>query len=66
MAVTLKADGWYIRFSLEDKSVPEQSVVEVEPTEANSIGVDAGLEYFAVRVSKPLRVLRIVIWKVCR
>jgi len=46
VSVMLKADGWYVTFSLEDKSVPEQPVVEVEPTEANSIGVDAGLEYF--------------------
>ncbi|AFY67399.1 transposase IS891/IS1136/IS1341 family [Geitlerinema sp. PCC 7407] len=44
--VTKKADGWYVTLTLEDKSVPEQPVVEVEPTEANSIGVDAGLEYF--------------------
>jgi len=42
----LKADGWYVTFSLEDQSVPEQPVVDSEPTEANSIGVDAGLEYF--------------------
>lgn len=46
VAVTLKADGWYVTFSLKDQSVPEQPVDDVEPTEANSIGVDAGLEYF--------------------
>ena len=48
VSVTLKADGWYVTFSLEDKSVPEQLVTDVEPIEANSIGVDAGLEYFIV------------------
>ena len=46
VSITFKADGWYVTFSLEDKSVPEQPVEIVEPTEANSIGVDAGLEYF--------------------
>ncbi|MEN9252815.1 MAG: transposase, partial [Thermostichales cyanobacterium BF3_bins_165] len=46
VAVTLKADGWYITFSLEDKAVPEAALPEVIPTEANSLGVDAGLEYF--------------------
>ena len=46
VAVSLKADGWYITFSLEDKSVPENPMPEVVPSEANSLGVDAGLEYF--------------------
>jgi putative transposase len=46
VSITLKADGWYVTFSLEDKSVAQQPVAEIEPTEANSIGVDAGLEYF--------------------
>jgi len=46
VAISLKADGWYITFSLEDKSVPDNPLPEVVPTEANSIGVDAGLEYF--------------------
>ncbi len=46
VSLTLKADGWYVTFSLEDKSVPEQSTANIEPSEANSIGVDAGLEYF--------------------
>ncbi|MEO1149141.1 MAG: transposase [Cyanobacteria bacterium J06638_22] len=44
--VTKKADGWYVTLTLEDKSVPDLPVVEIHPTEANSIGVDAGLEYF--------------------
>ncbi|MFQ3614181.1 MAG: transposase [Cyanobacteriota bacterium] len=55
VAISLKADGWYITFSLEDQSVPDGSpnhaehdklLPEVIPTEANSLGVDAGLEYF--------------------
>ncbi|MEL6605054.1 MAG: transposase [Cyanobacteria bacterium J06614_10] len=44
--VTLKADGWYVTLMLEDRTVPAQ-VVDIKPTENNSIGVDAGLEYFA-------------------
>lgn len=46
VSISRKADGWYVTFSLEDKSVPDLPIVEIEPTEANSIGVDAGLEYF--------------------
>ena len=45
-AITLKADGWYITVTLEDKSVPQQPELSIQPTETNSIGVDAGLEYF--------------------
>lgn len=44
--VTRKADGWYVTLTLEDKTVPELPIVEVQPTEANSIGIDAGLSYF--------------------
>ena len=44
--VTHKADGWYVTLTLEDKSVPDVPVVEIVPTEANSLGIDAGLEYF--------------------
>lgn len=44
--VTLKADGWYVTLVLEDKTVPTLPEVLTEPTMANSIGVDAGLEYF--------------------
>ncbi|KPQ39488.1 MAG: transposase [Phormidium sp. OSCR] len=46
VSISQKADGWYVTFSLENKSVPAQPTVDIEPTEANSIGVDAGLEYF--------------------
>jgi len=45
--VTLKANGWHVTLTLEDASVPDKPVIDIEPTEANSIGVDAGLEYFA-------------------
>ena len=44
--VTKKADGWYVTLTLEDKSIPSSPLIEIQPTEANSIGVDAGLEYF--------------------
>lgn len=44
--VTLKADGWYVTLTLEDASVPDNPTINIEPTEANSIGVDTGLEYF--------------------
>lgn len=46
--VTQKADGCYVTVTLEDASVPDNPTIDIEPTEANSIGVDAGLEYFAV------------------
>jgi len=45
--VTLKADGWYVTLTLEDVSVPDNPTINIEPTLSNSIGVDAGLEYFA-------------------
>lgn len=45
-SVSLKADGWYVTLSLEDKSVPSSLEVEAHPTEQNSIGIDAGLQYF--------------------
>lgn len=44
--VTRECDGFYISFSLEDKSVPVE-VAEIQPTEQNSKGVDLGLEYFS-------------------
>jgi putative transposase len=44
--VTQKADGWYVTLTLEDKSVPDLPAIEIQPTATNSIGVDAGLEYF--------------------
>jgi len=44
--VTLKADGWYVTLVLEDKAVSTQPEITTEPTIENSIGVDAGLEYF--------------------
>jgi putative transposase len=46
VAISLKADGYYITFSLEDKLGPENPLPEAVPTESNSLGVDAGLEYF--------------------
>lgn len=45
-SITVKADGWYITFSLEEQTVPDLPVADIEPTESNSLGVDAGLEYF--------------------
>jgi len=43
--LTHKADGWYVTLSLQDESVPEQTV-DVVPDWNNSIGIDMGLEYF--------------------
>ncbi|MCF2969961.1 transposase [Synechococcus sp. Nb3U1] len=40
-----KADGWYITLSLQDDSVPEQTI-DVVPNWDNSIGLDMGLEHF--------------------
>ncbi|MEQ8998492.1 MAG: transposase [Coleofasciculus sp. B1-GNL1-01] len=45
--ITKKADGWYVTLTLSDKSVPDTPTRDIQPTEENSIGVDAGLEYFA-------------------
>ena len=44
--VTKKADGWYVTLTLEDKSVPNQPKIDIVPTPLNSLGIDAGLEYF--------------------
>lgn len=42
-SITRKADGYYISFSTEDKSVPQFNPDTV-PTEENTLGVDLGLE----------------------
>ncbi len=42
-SITRKADGYYINFSVEDKSVPELELDTV-PTESNTVGIDLGLE----------------------
>jgi putative transposase len=44
--VTNKADGWYVTLTLFDSSVPDSLMNEIAATEANSLGIDAGLEYF--------------------
>ena len=44
--VKLEADGWYVSFSLEDKSVPQKEDEAICPTTQNSIGIDLGLERF--------------------
>ena len=46
-SISKKADGFYITLTLEDKSIPDKLAIDIKPTEANSIGIDAGLEYFA-------------------
>ena len=46
ISITKKADGFYITFSLSDKSVPE-IISEVVPGEENSTAIDLGCEYFA-------------------
>lgn len=45
-SVTKKPDGWYVQLVLEDVSVPAAPSINIVPTQANSLGVDAGLEYF--------------------
>lgn len=37
--------GWYISITIEDKSVPV-TVVEIQPTESNSVGIDMGVENY--------------------
>ena len=44
--ITKKADGWYVTFTLEDKSIPALPKPDISPAWGNSLGVDAGLEYF--------------------
>lgn len=44
--ITKKADGWYVTLTLEDKSVPDSPSLDIKPTQDNSLGIDAGLEYF--------------------
>uniref|UniRef100_UPI00343B4725 RNA-guided endonuclease InsQ/TnpB family protein n=1 Tax=Okeania sp. SIO2F4 TaxID=2607790 RepID=UPI00343B4725 len=39
-----KADGWWINFSLEDKSIPELKTDNIQPTWENSVGLDAVLD----------------------
>ena len=43
VSITKKVDGYYISFSLEDKSVPFLELDTI-PTEFNTIGLDLGLE----------------------
>ena len=43
VSLSRKADGYYINFSVEDKSVPEIELDTV-PNESNTIGIDVGLE----------------------
>ena len=45
--VIREVDGYYISFTIEDKTVPIE-VVEIQPTEENSKGIDLGLLYYAV------------------
>ncbi|NEQ38783.1 MAG: transposase [Okeania sp. SIO3I5] len=42
-----EADGWYISFTIEDKSVPLRRA-EIQPTSENSKGIDLGLLNYAV------------------
>ena len=43
ISITRKADGYFVSFSVEDKSLPEIELDTV-PTESNTIGIDVGLE----------------------
>ncbi|NJO93429.1 MAG: IS200/IS605 family element transposase accessory protein TnpB [Hydrococcus sp. RM1_1_31] len=45
--VSVKADGWYIALSLEEKSVPVLTPQEI-PTVKNTVGIDLGLIDFLV------------------
>jgi putative transposase len=44
--VKLEADGWYLTLSLENTNVLNKEDEVIHPTEANSIGIDLGLERF--------------------
>ncbi len=43
VSITRKADGYYVSFSVEDKTVPKFKS-ETIPTESNTTGIDVGLE----------------------
>ncbi|MGL5836412.1 MAG: RNA-guided endonuclease InsQ/TnpB family protein [Waterburya sp.] len=43
VAITKKADGYYVNLSVEDKSIPDLELDTV-PTESNITGIDVGLE----------------------
>lgn len=43
VSITRKADGYYVSFSVEDKSIPEFES-ETLATESNTTGIDVGLE----------------------
>ena len=43
VSITRKADGYYVSFSVEDKSVPDLELDTV-PTESKTTGIDVGLE----------------------
>ncbi len=45
--VIREADGYYISLTIEDKTTPVE-VVEIQPTEQNSKGIDLGLLHYAV------------------
>ncbi len=44
--ISRECDGYFLVLTLEDKSVPV-SVVEIQPTEENSKGIDLGLEFYS-------------------
>lgn len=49
--VIKKADGWYVNLCLEDPTVPEFKLDEIEPTWDNTLGMDAvlyGDDYLAL------------------
>ena len=50
VSITKKADGFYVTFSLENKTIPD-FISEIEPRENNSLGIDIGLEKFLVTSS---------------
>jgi putative transposase len=60
-SITRKADGYYLSFSVEDKSVPEIEL-DTTPNELNTVGIDLGLEKLYVdsfnNQAKPQRHLR--------
>ncbi|WP_363267733.1 hypothetical protein [Okeania sp. SIO2B3] len=44
VSIIKKADGWSINLSLDDTSIPEFKVDNIQPTWENSIGLDAVLD----------------------
>lgn len=47
VTIVKHCDGWYVNLSLEDTSVPTQTL-DIVPSDSNTVGIDLGLKEFLV------------------